>query len=136
MLLSSWVFDLSNPYRPRFPVQNGVNIYDPKQYFFQNYDYNKTYSPQVNLQGGAWFAQHYSVGGHLGVFEAGGKVRSAHKFNEAQDLYYNVVDPSKAPLSNFLTTFADNNYYGGSYQVGPLADYNTIRSFFNGRRAA
>ena len=128
--------DLSNPYRPRFPVQNGVNIYDPKQYFFQNYDFNKTYSPQVNLQGGASMARHYSLGGNLGVFEFGGKVRSAHKFNEAQDLFYNAVDPSKLPLSNFLTTFTNGDYYGGSYQIGPLADYNKIRAFFQGTPGA
>ena len=128
--------DLSNPKRPRFPVQNGVNIYDPKQYFLQNYDYNKLYSPQVNLQGGASFAQHYSLGGHLGVFEFGGKVRNAHKFNEANDIYYDAVNPGSLPLSNFLTSFTNSDYYGKSYQLGPLADYNRIRSFFQGTPAA
>ena len=128
--------NLSNPLRPRFPVLNGVNTYDPKQYFFQGYDFNTTYSPQVNFQGGASFARNYSVGGHFGVFEFGGKVRSAHKFNEANDRFYNAADPSKLPLINFLTIFTNSDYYGGSYQLGPLADYNKIRSFYLGNPGA
>lgn len=128
--------DLSNPYRPRFPVQNGVNVYDPKQYYLQNLDYNKTYSPQVNLQGGATYAHNYRLGSHFGVFEFGGKVRNAHKFNEANDVYYNANDPSSLPLTRFLTDFHNNNYYGNSYQIGPLADYNKILAVFNGTPSA
>jgi TonB-dependent receptor len=113
-----------------------VNIYDPKQYFLTDYDSNTTYSPQVNLQGGASYARSYTTGGHFGVFEFGGKVRNAHKFNEANDVFYNAVDPSKLPLSNFLTPFTNNDYYGGTYQLGPFADYNQIRSFYQANPGA
>ncbi|MGP0075393.1 MAG: carboxypeptidase regulatory-like domain-containing protein, partial [Bryobacteraceae bacterium] len=43
----------SDPYRPQFIVQNGVNIYDTSQYQLQQFDINHSYSPQVNLQAGA-----------------------------------------------------------------------------------
>ncbi len=126
----------SIPFRPRFPVLNGVNIYDPTQYFLQSYDSNHLYSPQVNLQGGGSVAQHYSLGGHLGVFEFGAKVRNAHRFNEAQDIYYNAVDPASLPMSKFLTSFTDPGYYDKTYQEGPFTDYNKIRAYYTGTPSA
>lgn len=128
--------DLSNPYRPRFPVKNGVNIFDPKQYFLQSYDYNTTFNPQVNLQGGADYAYHYNAGKWFGEFQLGGKVRNAHKFNEANDVYYNANDPASLPMTKFLTTATTNNYYDGSYAYGPLTDYNLIRAYFTGTPSA
>ncbi len=122
--------DLSNPYRPRFPVQNGVNIYDPKQYFLSNLDFNKYYSPQLNLQGGASVAKNYSVNGHYGTLEFGGKVRNAHKFQDTNDVFYNAVDPGSLPMTNFLTSLHNSNYYDNNYQIGPLVDYSKVRSYF------
>ena len=95
-------FDRSDPNRPKFTVQNGVNIYDPASYLMTDLDNNRTYSPQVNLQAGAALAKAYNWDGHYGTFEVGGKVRSAHKFNESNDQYYNVNDPNSLPMSNFL----------------------------------
>ena len=128
--------DLSNPYRPRFPVQNGVNIYDPSGYFLQNLDVNKTYSPQVNLQGGASYGRTYNWSGHYGTFEIGGKLRNAHKFQDAVDRYYNAANPASLPMSNFLGTFTDPDYYDRSYTQGPFADYSKITSFFNSNPSA
>ena len=128
--------DLTDPLRPKFPVKNGVNIYDPKQYFLQSYDYNQLYSPQVNVQGGADYAYHYTAGKYFGEMQVGGKVRSAHRFNEANDVYYNAVNPAALPMTNFLTSFTNNNYFANSYQLGPLTDFNKIRAFYQGNPAA
>ncbi len=128
--------DVSNPYRPRFPVLNGVNLYDPKQYFLQNLDINRYYSPQVNLQGGVTVARNYSWNGHYGTVEYGAKVRNAHKFQEANDVYYNAVDPGSLPMSNFLTSFTNNDYYDKSYQLGPLVDYDKVRAYFGANPGA
>jgi TonB-dependent receptor len=122
--------DLTNLYRPKFPVKNGVNIFDPKQYVLQNFDNNTLYSPQVNLQGGASIAKNYSWDGHFGMFEFGGKIRNAHKFNEPNDVFYTATDPEALPMTNFLGSFTTSNYYGGSYQFGPTVEYNKFRSFF------
>ena len=122
--------NLSNPFRPRFPVQNNVNIYDPSQYFLQNLDVNTTYSPQLNLQGAVSAAKNYNWNGHFGTFEAGAKVRNVHRFNEANDIFYNAVDPSSLAMTKFSTSFHNNDYYDNSYQLGPFADYNRIKSYF------
>lgn len=128
--------NLNNPYRPKFVVQNGVNIYDPAQYFFQNIDVNKTYSPQLNLQGGASLSKAYSWNGYFGTFEMGGKVRNAHKFENSSDAYYNLNDPGSLPMSNFLGSFVNNSYYGKSYTLGPMVDYTKVTSFFNSNPSA
>jgi TonB-dependent receptor len=126
-----YAVNLNNPYRPQFPVQNGVNIFDPSQYQFQSFDNNTMYSPQVNLQAGASVGKYYSWGGHTGVFEFGGKIRNTHKFNEPDDVYYNIADPAANPMTNFLGSFTNSNYYGGSYHFGPTVDYSKVRSLFN-----
>jgi TonB-dependent receptor len=125
-----FLFNDSNPNRPKFIPQNGVNIYDWTQYFWQTVDNSKTYSPQVNLQAAASFAQQYTWGGHYGAFEFGAKFRNAHKFQNSNDIYYNVNDPTTLPLSTFPISFTNNNYYNGSYQTGALINFNTVRSYF------
>ncbi len=125
--------NLNDPYRPRFVVQNGVNIYDPTQYVMQSsdaMDVNTTYSPQLNLSGAASYSRGYNWGGHLGTFEVGGKFRNAHKFQESNDLYYNVAGNATISMAQFLGTLTDKNYYDGSYTQGPFVNYNKVTSFF------
>lgn len=96
-------------------MQNGVNIYDWRQCLWQDYDVNNTYSPQVNLQAAASFAQQYTWNGDYGAFEFGGKLRNAHKFQDANEPFYTVNDATTLPLSGFPISFTNNNYYNGSY---------------------
>jgi len=128
--------DLTNRNRPKLPVQNGVNIYDPTQYFMQDYDTNKSYSPQLNLQGRVDYGKSYSWNGHFGTFAMGVKFRSAHKFNEERDLYYNANDPTSIPMSMFPVTLTDPNYYDKSYTLGPLVDYNSIKAYYTANPSA
>jgi TonB-dependent receptor len=123
--------DLSNPYRPKFPVQNGINIYDPSLYTMSQVEVIKAqHSEQLNLQGGASVGRSYRVGSHNGTFEAGFKVRNGHKTQFTNDAYYNVADGVSLPMSQFLGNMTDPNYYGGSYKMGPLTNYHKIESFF------
>lgn len=124
--------NLNNPFRPGFQVQNGVNIFDSKQYFLTDYDRNTTRGVQVNLQGGASYAKNYSWNGHFGIFEFGAKVRGAHKFNEANDVFYTINDPGKASLSNFIGGFMPTGYYDNTYQYGATASSDKIRSYLTG----
>ncbi|HKR31465.1 MAG TPA: TonB-dependent receptor [Terriglobales bacterium] len=122
--------DLSNPNRPKFPVQNGVNIYDPMQYQLQDRDNNTSYSPQVNLEGGASYARNYSLGGHTATFEFGGKVRNAHKFQDANYQFYDFTGATAPTIATFQSSFTNDNYYDNSYTLGPLVDYNKLNAFF------
>ena len=125
--------NLTNPYRPKFVVQNGVNLYDSAQYVMQStdaLDVNTTYSPQVNLSGAAAYSRGYNWSGHLGTFEVGGKFRNAHKFQESNDLYYDVAGSKPISMAEFLGTLTDKNYYDRSYTQGPFVNYNKVTSFF------
>ncbi len=129
----SYGVNIANPYRPKFVVQNGVNVYDPSQYVLAStdaLDVNKTYSPQLNLAAAASYSRGYNWGGHLGTFELGGKFRNAHKFQESNDLYYDV-QADTVPMSGFLSGLTDKGYYGGSYTEGPFVNYSKVTSFFN-----
>jgi TonB-dependent receptor len=129
-------FNDSNPNRPKFIVQNGVNIYDRTGYFLQGLDVGKSYSPQVNFQGAASFAKQYTVAGHYGTFEIGGKFRNAHKFEEFKDPAYTATDPTMFPLSSFPVTSQNNHYYDGTYTPGPLIDYNKVIGLVKSNPAA
>jgi len=120
----------SDPLRPKLlPVGGFSSIYDPSKYQLSGLDVSTTYSPEVNLQGGFSLARTYTAGGHFGTFEIGAKVRNAHKFEDAFDPSYNSVN--NPALTGFLGSFTNSNYYDKSYTLGPTADYNKIRSYFN-----
>src|SRR5580693_3292929 len=103
----------SDPYRPQFIVQNGVNIYDTTQCQLQNFDIDHSYSPQVNLQAGADYTKQYNWNGHSGALQIGGKIRNAHKFSNDDDITYNANNPASFPLSMFPTEETVTNYYNG-----------------------
>ncbi|MBV9300678.1 MAG: TonB-dependent receptor [Acidobacteriaceae bacterium] len=126
-----FALDRSDPYRPKFIVQNGVNLYDTTQYQLQNFDIDHSYSPQLNLQAGADYFKPYNWGGHSGVLAIGGKIRNAHKFSENDDIVYNLNDPSVAPLSMFPIKETVTNYYNGSYKAPPAINYNTLLNFYH-----
>jgi TonB-dependent receptor len=128
--------DRSNPYRPKFLVQNGVNIYDTSQYLLQNFDIDNSYSPQVNLQAAGSYVTNYTVGGHAGIFDIGGKFRNAHKFSENDDVTYNLDDPTMAPLSMFPLKQTVNNYYDGSYKAPPAINYSSVLNFYHANTGA
>ncbi len=131
-----FALDRSNPYRPQFIVQNGVNIYDTTQYQLQNFDIDHSYSPQVNLQAGANYVKPYNWNGHSGALEIGGKIRNAHKFSEDDDITYNVNDPASVPLSMFPLKETVNNYYNSTYKAPPAINYSSLLNFYNANTSA
>ena len=119
--------DGTNPYVPKFSVQDGTNIYDPTQYAISQQEFINTHTAELSLQGSASAARRYTVGSHLGTFEAGFKVRSSDKNNFSNNPYY--TDPTvNLTLSQVLSPFTNSNYYGGALQLGPVSDYNKIIS--------
>ena len=128
--------DRSDPYRPKFIVQNGVNIYDTTEYQLQQFDVDHSYSPQVNLQAGANYVKQYNWNGHSGAFEIGGKIRNAHKFSEADDITYGANNPASFPLSVFPLQETVTNYYNGTYKPPAAINFNSIESLYNGNPSA
>ena len=128
--------DRSNINRPKFVVQNGVNISDTSQYLLNKFDVSTSYSPQVNLQASASYAKQYSWGGHYGAIEIGGKIRNAHKFSDPNDVEYDLNDPTLAPLSSFPLKQHLNTFYDGTYVAPASIDYSKVLSFYHANPSA
>src|ERR1700730_18512835 len=122
--------DTSDPFRPKFPVLNGVNIYDPSTYTLASWQAPATDpTTQRNLAGGVSLTRPYRTGSTLGTVEIGGKVRDADKTRTVNDQYYTPTGTPTLALSSVLGNLTDPGFYFGSYQTGPLPDINKILNF-------
>jgi TonB-dependent receptor len=123
----------ANPsqYRPQWDpacTAPGSLTYDPTQYQLSELDLTSGQTVQLNLQGSAAYAFNYMAGGHFSTLEFGAKVRNQHK---GQDAYSPVYDNEDGTilLSNFISPLHNNNFYDGSYKLGPLADYDAMVAY-------
>ncbi len=128
----SFSADVSNPLIPKLKAGNNANIYDPTQYYLSTLRTNNYYSPEVDLGLGGSLATAYTLGGHAGTIEFGGRFRNLHKFANQDTINLvptaslaNPADPS-LQLTRFQNNFSDPGYYGGNYTFGPAADYDRI----------
>jgi TonB-dependent receptor len=117
--------DNSNPYRPKFPVQNGVNIFDPTSYNIDHAVVPDARASQLNLQGSASVARRYTAGSHLGTFEVGFRVRNSHKQNFVSNNWWDNGNTALT-LDKYTGTFTYPGYYDKSYQLGPLSSYSKL----------
>jgi TonB-dependent receptor len=122
--------DLRDPYRPQFPVLNGVNIYNPSTYTLATWQApSDDPTSQRNIQGAISLARPYTSERATGLFEVGGKIRDASKTRVVTDQYYAATGAPTLTVANILGGPVDPGYYFGAYQLGPLSDYNKLVSF-------
>jgi TonB-dependent receptor len=115
--------DTKNPFIPKFPVLNGVNIYDPAAYTlgFASTENDRIFERDV--VGDISLNKQYSVGSHYSSFEVGFKGWDARKTQRYDRETFNL---SGFPMSQFLNSFQDNNYYFRQYAFGPVTDFQKI----------
>ena len=113
--------DTKNAHVPKFPVLNGVNIYDPTTYLFGGGNTEKDGIFERDIVGDVSLSKQYSLAGHFSTFEVGFKGWDASKTSVADRENFN--DPGGEPMSRFLGSFHDNNYYFGQYTYGPVMSY-------------
>jgi TonB-dependent receptor len=123
----------ANPsvYRPQWYsacTATGSPVYTPANYTLTELDETSGNTSQINLQGNVSYARNYHAGSHFSTFEIGFKERSQHKGQYAFSPAYTGQGPT---MDNFPTTFSNPHYYGGSYQLGPLMDYDKVVAWFN-----
>jgi TonB-dependent receptor len=129
--------DLRDPYRPQFPVLNGVNIYDPNTYTLANWQAPADDpTAQRNIQGAINAARTYPFSSASGRFELGAKIRDAHKTRVVTDQYYKATGNPVLKVANILGGPTDPHYYFGAYQTGPLTDYNALVAFLAAQPSA
>ena len=124
--------DTSDPFTPKFPVLNGVNIYDPTMYTLAQIQYNSRPISEQDFTGNVWVTHQYHIGTRFAALEMGFKVRDAQKKQVDTELFYNFN--GNATMSPFLQSYSNPNYYFGAYQAGPTTDWNKIDAFFGANR--
>jgi TonB-dependent receptor len=115
-------------YRPQFPCDNPNNpVTDPTQYFLQDINLTSGQATQLNLQANGAFGIEYHLGPHASTFEFGGLVRNEHK---GQDAYSPTYDNGATPpMSQFLSSYRNPKYYGGSYYLPPVTNFDLITNY-------
>jgi TonB-dependent receptor len=129
----------TNPYLPRFSpscTSSGSQVYNAALYSMKDYITVKSHTAQLNLQGAASLAHNYSVKSHFSTMEFGASIRNAHKQQNALIQTYLIGSSGALLMSTFLDSFANTDFYGGSYEIGPYASYSKITDYFSANRSA
>jgi TonB-dependent receptor len=120
-------------YRPQWQAActaAGSETFDPTKYQLSELDLTSGQTTQINLQGSAAYGLNYNLGGHYSTLEFGAKVRNQHKGQFAYSPTYDN-EPNGILMSKFLSPLHNNNYYDGSYKMGPLTDFDAIVAYRN-----
>jgi hypothetical protein len=122
--------DTKDPFVPKFPVLNGVNIYDPTKYQMTFADAEKDSIFERDVVGDISLNKQYSVASHYSSFEVGFKGWDAAKTSRYDRENFNAAGGQ--PMTQFLSNFRDNNYYFGNFTYGPVTDYKKILALLQG----
>lgn len=114
-------------YRPQYTCDIAGNaIYDPTQYALDTIDLTFGQATQLNLQAGASMGINYHLGSLFSTLEFGGQFRNEHK---GQDAYSPEYDSNNnTPMTQYLGSFTNAHFYGGSYHLGPVTNFDALTS--------
>jgi TonB-dependent receptor len=118
--------DTSDPNFPKLIVANGVNVYDPSLYSGTSLVTADDRARERDFSGALNVTRAYVAGSHAGALQIGVKVRDADKSQTANDQTFAI---SGLPMNAVIGSFSNPQYYGGAYQLGPLADLDSILSY-------
>jgi len=118
----------TNIYIPQWSPACFTEAYNPANYTLSDVAVNKGMTAQLNLQATGAMAKRYHLGSHLATTEIGGKFRNAHKFDNEYVLDW-APNAANIPMTQFRSTFTNNNYYGGAYKLGYNPSFPDIFSF-------
>ena len=121
----AFAVDTKNPSIPKFPVLNGVNIYDPTLYTLRSgSDTENDGIFERDVVGDISLSRQYSLAGHFSTFEVGFKGWDASKTSVTNRQIFN--DPGGQPMTQFLGSYRDNNYYFHQLAYGPTTSFTKI----------
>src|SRR6266849_2942438 len=115
--------DVKDPFVPKFPVLNGVNIYDPGQYALGYASNEKDGIFERDAVGDISLNKQYSLGSHSSSIEVGFKGWDARK---TQLFDRENFATNSQPMTDFLSNFKDNNYYFRNFTYGPVTNFSKV----------
>jgi TonB-dependent receptor len=115
-------------YRPQFTCDNPTDAAaDPSQYALSDINLTTGQATQLNLQAGGAMGINYHLGTHASVFEFGAQYRNEHKGQFAYSPTFDNGDTP--PMTQFLSSFTNPHYYGGSYYLPPVTNWNLFTAY-------
>jgi TonB-dependent receptor len=115
-------------YRPQFTCDNPNDAAtDPSQYALSDINLTTGQATQLNLQAGGAMGNNYHLGTHASTFEFGGQFRNEHKGQAAYSPTYDNGDTP--PMTQFLSSFTNPHFYGGSYYLPPVTNWNLFTAY-------
>jgi TonB-dependent receptor len=134
----SYSVDTSDSNRPKFNPTNTTlaAIQTPSNWALQDLYTSTGRAGALGLTGQGDYQRIHKFGSRYGTFSFGAKLRNLHRGQNAAQNIYDIGGTASKPtaamaagaygMQNFLGDFTNPDYYGGSYQLGPVTDYNTI----------
>jgi TonB-dependent receptor len=124
-------------FRPQFTCDKaGDEATDPTQYQLSDINLTSGQATQLNLQAGGAYGINYHLASHASTLEFGGQFRNEHKGQDAYSPTYDwnalAVQPSStAPESQFLSSFQNHHFYGGSYYLPRVTSFDLITGYLS-----
>ena len=122
-------------YRPQYTCDNPSNaIADPSQYLLSDINLTTGQATQLNLQASGAMGINYHLGTHASTFEFGAQFRNEHKGQNAYSPTYDNGDTP--PMTQFLSSFTNPHFYGGSYYLPPVTNWNLFTAYLGANPGA
>jgi TonB-dependent receptor len=129
---SNCQFDPANTtdvYIPRWTPACFTEAYNQSNYTLSDVNVAKGLTAQLNLQATGAIGKRYHIGSRAATIEVGGKFRNEHKFDNTFVVDY--APNGSVPMTLFPNRFTNNNYYGGSYSLGPNIQFPDVFAYVN-----
>lgn len=120
----AFAVNTTDAFVPKFPVLNGVNIYDPTTYTVSFADTENDGIFERDVVGDIALNKQYSLAKHPSSFEIGFKGWDARKTSVVNRQLYNSAGGQ--PMSDFLGSYRDHNYYFGNFVFGPTTSFTKL----------
>jgi TonB-dependent receptor len=115
-------------YRPQFTCDNPSDAAtDPSQYQLSDINLTTGQATQLNLQASGAMGINYHLGTHASTLEFGAQFRNEHKGQNAYSPTYDNGDTP--PMTQFLSNFTNPHFYGGSYYLPPVTNWNLFTAY-------
>jgi TonB-dependent receptor len=122
-------------YRPQFTCDNPTDAAtDPSQYALSDINLTTGQATQLNLQAGGAMGINYHLGTHASTFEFGAQFRNEHKGQAAYSPTFDNGDTP--PMTQFLSNFTNPHFYGGSYYLPPVTNWNLFTAYLTNNPGA
>jgi len=120
--------DTSDSNVPKFIVTNGISVFNPALYSATSLATADDRARERDFSGALNVTRPYTAHSTAAI-QAGVKMRDANKSQTADDRTLAVSGLSMSAVTG--SSFSNPEFYGGSYQLGPLPSLDAILSFLS-----